>query len=291
MPVKPENDDKSKKARKPFALDDPDLPKWVEAAALGSGDYPYQETMSGKDNDKALETLQVELVKLQQWIIETGKRLVIVFEGRDAAGKGGTIDAFRQYMSPRRTRIVALSKPTDVERGQWYFQRYVQHMPTAGDVVMFDRSWYNRAGVERVMGFCTPEQTQTFLREVPRFEDVLTDDGIVLVKFYLEIGREMQLKQLHQRRHDPLKVWKISPIDLAAIEKYDEYTKARDEMLAASHVPQTPWTCILSNDRKRARLEAIRHVLRLHDYPGRDDKAVGTPDPKIIGAGGALFTR
>ncbi len=291
MAVKPEKDDKLKKVRKPFSLDDPKLPKWVEEGALASGGYPYAETLSGKVYDKTLEALQIELVKLQTWIIETGQRLVIVFEGRDAAGKGGAIDAFRQYMSPRRTRIVALPKPTDVERGQWYFQRYVQHMPTSGDIVMFDRSWYNRAGVERVMGFCTPEQTKVFLREVPRFEDVLTDDGIVLVKFYLEIGREMQLKQLHQRRHDPLKVWKISPIDLVAIEKYDEYTLARDEMLAASHVDQTPWTVILSNDRKRARLEAIRHVLRLFAYPGRDDTAIGAPDPKIIGPGGSFFAR
>jgi polyphosphate kinase len=263
----------------------------LRRARWHQGGYPYAETLSGKVYDKALEALQIELVKLQTWIIETGQRLVIVFEGRDAAGKGGAIDAFRQYMSPRRTRIVALPKPTDVERGQWYFQRYVQHMPTSGDIVMFDRSWYNRAGVERVMGFCTPEQTKVFLREVPRFEDVLTDDGIILVKFYLEIGREMQLKQLHQRRHDPLKVWKISPIDLVAIEKYDDYTLARDEMLAASYVDQTPWTVILSNDRKRARLEAIRHVLRLFAYPGRDDTAIGTPDPKIIGPGGSFFAR
>ena len=278
-------------AERPFDLDDPKLPKWVTDRAFGSGGFPYDEPYDEDRFDDELEALQIELVKLQAWAIDTGERIVIVFEGRDAAGKGSLIGAFRQYMSPRRTRVVALPKPTDVEKGQWYFQRYVIHMPTLGEVVMFDRSWYNRAGVERVMDFCTPEQTELFLKEAPRFEDMLTDEGVRLIKFFIEVGREMQLSRFHDRRHDPLKVWKISPIDHAAIGKYDDYGRARDRMLETTHTDGAPWTIVLGNDKRRLKLNAIRHVLGLFDYPGKDRHAIGAIDEKILGRGPAFLER
>ena len=268
-----------------FDLADPKLPDWVKDGAFGSGDYPYPKPLDEDEFDDALKRLQIELVKLQTWAIAKGLRIVIVFEGRDAAGKGSAIGALRQYMSPRRTRVVALPKPSEVERGQWYFQRYVQHMPTSGEVVVFDRSWYNRAGVERVMGFCTPEETERFLAETPRFEDLLIAEGIHLIKFWLEVGREMQLSRFHDRRHDPLKVWKISDIDLAAISKYDDYTRARDRMLETTHTDRAPWTIVLGNDKRRLKLNAIRHVLRLFDYPDKDRRAIGEIDDEVLGQG------
>ena len=274
-----------------FDLDDPRLPDWVKKNAFGSGDFPYDEAYDEDRFDDELEALQIELVKLQTWAIDKNERIVIVFEGRDAAGKGSLIGAFRQYMSPRRTRVVALPKPTDTERGQWYFQRYVGHMPTVGEVVMFDRSWYNRAGVEPVMGFCTPEQTEMFLKEAPRFEDMLTDEGIRLVKFYIDVGREMQLSRFHDRRHNPLKVWKVSPIDLAAVDKFDDYTRARDRMLEMTHTDGAPWTVVLGNDKRRLKLDAIRHVLMLFDYPDKDRRVIGAIDEKILGRGPEFLAR
>ena len=292
------DDDLAKAAKKgeaettrAFDLEDPKLPDWVAHGAFGSGGFPYDEPLDEDAFDAALERLQIELVKLQTWAIAAGERIVVVFEGRDAAGKGSVIGAFRQYMSPRRTRVVALPKPTDVETGQWYFQRYVEHMPTRGEVVMFDRSWYNRAGVERVMGFCTPEQTELFLKEAPRFEDMLTDEGIRLIKVWLDVGREMQLSRFHDRRHNPLKVWKISPIDQAAISRYDDYTRARDRMLETTHTDTAPWTIALGNDKRRLKLDVIRHVLGLFDYPEKDRKAIGAIDEKILGRGPAFFER
>ncbi|MBT9292084.1 polyphosphate kinase 2 [Prosthecodimorpha staleyi] len=274
---------KPAKNGKSFNLDDPALPKSVAEKALSSGGYPYDKTMPDGDYETAIEALQIELVKLQQWTIAAGERIVIVFEGRDAAGKGGTIGAFREYMSPRRTRVVALPKPTETEAGQWYFQRYAVHMPTRGEIVMFDRSWYNRAGVERVMNFCTPEQTEQFLKEAPRFEDMLIDEGLHLVKFFIDVGYEMQLKRFHERRHNPLKVWKVSPIDYAAIEKYADYTRARDRMLETTHTDHAPWMLLLGNDKKRLRLNALRHLLGLFDYPGKNRTVIGDIDPKILG--------
>ncbi len=293
---KPGSDDDLLKVKNDFGdrrfdLADPKLPAWVEERAFGSGDFPYDEPYDDDAFDDELEAVQGELVKLQTWAIEKGERIVIVFEGRDAAGKGSLIGAFRQYMSPRRTRVVALPKPTDVEKGQWYFQRYVGHMPTAGEVVMFDRSWYNRAGVERVMDFCTPAETDLFLKAAPRFEDMLTDEGIRLVKFYIDVGREMQLTRFHERRHDPLKVWKISPIDHAAIDKYEDYGRARDRMLETTHTDAAPWTIVLGNDKRRLKLSAIRHVLGLFDYPGKDRRAIGTIDEKILGRGPGFLER
>ena len=274
-----------------FDLDDPKLPKWVEEKAFASGGFPYSKPFDEDEFDETLEALQIELVKLQTWAIDEGERIVVVFEGRDAAGKGSLIGAFRQYMSPRRTRVVALPKPTDTEKGQWYFQRYVEHMPTAGEVVMFDRSWYNRAGVEPVMGFCTPEQTELFLKEAPRFEDMLTDEGIHLVKFYVDVGFEMQLSRFHDRRHQPLKIWKVSPIDYAAIGKYDDYGRARDRMIERTHTDGAPWTIVLGNDKRRLKLNAMRHVLGLFDYPGKDRKAIGEIDEKILGHGPGFLAK
>ncbi len=266
-----------------FDLEDPALPDWVEEGALASGGYPYDDTIKDKHYQEELTLLQIELVKLQRYINETGARLVALFEGRDAAGKGGSIFTMRQYMNPRTARVVALPKPTEKEVGQWYFQRYTEHLPTAGELVLFDRSWYNRAGVEKVMGFCTAAETAEFLNQAPAFEKMLINGGIVLFKFWLNIGREMQLKRFHERRHNPLKIWKLSPVDFAALEKWTAYTEARDVMLAATHSKATPWTVVRANDKRRARLNVIRHVLAAFPYPGRDDKAVGKTDPLVLG--------
>ncbi len=209
------------------------------------------------------------------------ERIVVVFEGRDTSGKGGCISRFLERLNPRHARSVALTKPTETERGQWYFQRYVVNLPTAGDIVLFDRSWYNRAGVERVMGFCSETEVAGFLRDAPEFEALLIAGGTKLIKLYLTVGREMQLKRFHERRHDPFKQWKVTEIDLAAISKYDDYSAAEADMLRATHTAISPWTTINANDQKRARLEAIRHVLLTVDYEGRDLKAIGEPDEKI----------
>jgi len=273
-----------------FDLDNPDLPDDLEDAVFQSGNYPYEDKLKRSKYEERLRDLQIELVKLQQWARNSGARIIMVFEGRDAAGKGGTIHAFRENMNPRHARIVALSKPSEVERGQWYFQRYIPHLPTSGDIVMFDRSWYNRAGVEPVMGFCSPEQTDAFLHEAPRFESMVHDAGIKVFKFWLNVGREMQMKRFHDRRHDPLKVWKLSPIDLAALAKWDAYTETRNRMIESTHTDHAPWTIVRSNDKRRARLNAIRHVLRQTDYDGKDHKAIGAIDDKILGHGpGFLF--
>jgi polyphosphate kinase 2 len=266
-----------------FDIDDPHLPDWIGKHKLTSGGYPYDRKMKRKAYEKALTALQVELVKAQAWMHESGARVLALFEGRDAAGKGGTIFVLRQYMNPRTARNVALPKPTETERGQWYFQRYVAHFPTAGEFVTFDRSWYNRAGVEPVMGFCTPEQHERFLAEVPRFERMIRNDGIHFFKFWLNIGREMQLDRFHDRRHSRLKGWKFSPMDIAGIARWDDYTRARDEMMARTHSEESPWTVIRSNDKRRARLAAIRHVLLSLPYEGRDLAVVGEQDARIIG--------
>lgn len=272
-----------------FDIDDPDLCDRIADKAFESGGYPYKKRMGRSEYEDALLALQIELVKLQDHVKTGGERLIVVFEGRDAAGKGGTIARFRQYLNPRAARIVALPKPSDRERGEWYFQRYVDQFPTRGEMVLFDRSWYNRGVVEPVMGFCTAEQTRIFLQETPAFENMLVRDGFRLFKFWLNIGREMQLKRFHDRRHDPLKSWKISPVDMKAIRKWDDYTAARDRMLAATHTESAPWTIIRSNDKRRLRVNAIRHVLTNIDYAGKDKKAIGTIDPKILGLGPSFF--
>jgi polyphosphate kinase len=290
MSAKNGKNGKSKSAQQyVFDIDNPILPPAIQARALTSGGYPYDEEMKKKAFKEELLPLQLELLKLQTTIQETGERFVALFEGRDASGKGSCISRFLQRLNPRHARSVALSKPTEVERGEWYFQRYVAHLPTAGDMVLFDRSWYNRAGVERVMGFCTPAQTETFLRDAPDFEALLVRDGIHLFKFYLVIGREMQLMRFHERRHDPFKRWKITDIDVAAMDKWDEYTRAQAEIFKRTSTPQSPWIIVFANDQRRARVETIRWVLSKSDYADKDARVVGTPDPKIIGTGPKYF--
>lgn len=268
-----------------FDIDDPVLPDWVEEKKLSAGNFPYDKKMKREDYDSTLEALQVELVKVQFWLQATGKRVMAVFEGRDAAGKGGAIFATRAYLNPRYARVVALTKPTEAERGQWYFQRYISHFPTAGEFVLFDRSWYNRAGVEPVMGFCTPEEHKRFLKETPRLEKMLVHEDVHLFKFWLDIGRETQIERFHDRRHSPLKCWKLSDMDIAALTKWDDYTQKRDEMLEKTHTDAAPWTVVRANDKRRARVNLIRHILLALDYEGKDKKAIGEIDDKILGSG------
>jgi polyphosphate kinase len=246
-------------------------------------DYPYEARMSRRQYEKAKRALQIELLKLQLSIKSAGGRLVIVFEGRDAAGKGGTIKRFTENLNPRGARIVALEKPTEREQTEWYLQRYVAHLPAAGEIVMFDRSWYNRAGVERVMGFCRPDECMEFLREAPEFERMLARDGITLVKFWFSVSRAEQLRRFIDRQQDPVKQWKLSPIDLASLDKWDAYTEAKEATFFFTDVPDAPWTVVKSNDKKRARIEAMRYVLSRVPYEGKDDNLVGQPDPLIVG--------
>lgn len=276
--------------KRSFDIENPKLPDWIASDALGSGDYPYSEKMVRKAYKAELEALQEELVKLQYWMQAKGERVMALFEGRDAAGKGGTIFVLRQYMNPRTARNVALPKPTETERGQWYFQRYVEHFPTSGEFVSFDRSWYNRGVVEPVMGFCTPKQHETFLGDAPDFERMIVDEGIHLFKFWLNIGREMQLKRFHDRVHDPLKTWKFSPIDVQGMSKWDEYTKARSQMIERTHTAHAPWTIVRANDKRRARISVMRHILGRFDYDGRDENVVAEPDPLILGQGPDFLT-
>jgi polyphosphate kinase 2 len=268
-----------------FDIDNPKLPDWVDKRALRAGGYPYDDKMNWDDYGKTLENLQIELVKLQAWMQKTGSRVLSLFEGRDAAGKGGTIGALRANMNPRNARSVALTKPTETEHGQWYFQRYVSQFPTAGELVTFDRSWYNRAGVEPVMGFCTPEQHQRFLKEAPRFEKMIVNDGIHFFKFWIDIGRETQLKRFHDRRHSLLKNWKFSPMDVAGMSKWDDYTEKRDLMFERTHSAYAPWIIVRGNDKRRARLAVIRRILLSLPYADRDEDAIGKQDHQIIGEG------
>lgn len=274
-----------------FDIEDPKLPGAIEDAALGSGGYPYDKQMKREPFEDHLRKLQIELAKLQVHGIKTGQRVTVVFEGRDAAGKGSCISRFRAHLNPRQARIVALTKPTETERGQWYFQRYAAHLPTAGEMALFDRSWYNRAGVERVMGFASADQVANFLREAPEFEGMLVRDGMHLFKIFLDVGRTMQLKRFHERRHDPLKHWKISDIDMAAMARYDDYTQAKEEMFRFTHTAVAPWHVVLANDQRRARLAAIQIVLNALEYEGKDADVVGQPDDKIMGAGPEFFQR
>ncbi len=227
--------------------------------------------------------LQIELLKLQNWIKDTGGRHVIVFEGRDAAGKGGTIKRFTEHLNPRGSRVVALEKPSARESTQWYFQRYVAHLPAAGELVLFDRSWYNRAGVERVMGFCTDEEYRRFLVQVPLFERMLVDDGIHLTKFWFSVSQSEQRTRFAIRQVDPVRQWKLSPMDLASLDKWEAYTQAKEDMFRLTHTDHAPWITVKSNDKKRARLESMRFVLDRFDYANKDHEVVGRPDPTIVG--------
>jgi polyphosphate kinase 2 len=245
--------------------------------------------MKRSDYERQLRALQLELDHVARWIAQTGQRLVVVFEGRDTAGKGGVIRAIAERLNPRRCHVVALTKPDEVEQGQWYFQRYAAHLPPAGHIALFDRSWYNRAGVEKVMGYCTPEQTTHFLRQAPVFEKLLVDDGILLFKYWLTVDQAEQEQRLEERLVDPLKRWKLSPVDLQARHRYADYGRARDEMLAATHTRHAPWTLVDFNDQRRGRLTLIRHLLdRLpeHDVPEQPldfPPLAGSPDRERFG--------
>ncbi|MCT4558018.1 MAG: polyphosphate kinase 2 [Pelagimonas sp.] len=245
--------------------------------------YPYDAEIKRKAYEREMEALQVELVKMQAWAKASGARIAIVFEGRDAAGKGGTIKRLRMNLNPRGARVVALSKPSDTEATQWYFQRYIDHLPAAGEIVFYDRSWYNRGVVEKVFGFCSDDQREHFFNQVPDFERMLVDEGIHLFKFWLNVGRAEQLRRFLARESDPLKQWKLSWIDVEGLKKWNAYSDAIRETLTRSHQETAPWTVIRTDDKKRARLAAIRHVLGALDYDRRDDAAFGTPDARIIG--------
>lgn len=245
---------------------------------------PYGQRMTRERYEKEKQALQIELLKMQNWVKETGQKIVILFEGRDAAGKGGTIKRFMEHLNPRGARVVALEKPTETERGQWYFQRYVQHLPSAGEMVFFDRSWYNRAGVERVMGFCSEAQYMEFMRQTPEFERMLVSSGIRVIKFWFSVSRAEQLRRFQSRQIDPLKQWKLSPIDLASLDKWDDYTAAKEAMFYYTHHSDAPWYVVRSDDKKRARLNAMRHVLNQFDYTNKDINMDLTPDPLIIQA-------
>jgi polyphosphate kinase len=251
------------------------------------GEYPYRHKMSRRNYEKQKYRLQVELLKLQAWVRESGARVVILFEGRDAAGKGGAIKRFMEHLNPRGARVVALEKPSESERGQWYFQRYVQHLPTAGEIVLFDRSWYNRAGVEHVMGFCSPSEYDDFMRQVPEFERHLVSSGIHLFKFWFSVSQGEQRRRFAERKLHPLKQWKLSPVDLASLDKWDAYTQAKESMFARTDTADAPWIVIRSDCKKRARLNAMRYVLNRLPYASGDRQAVGLADPLIVGR--ALF--
>ncbi len=261
------------------------------AAGWQDGGYPYKFKMLRKDYEHEKFLLQAELLKLQGWVRESGARVIILFEGRDAAGKGGTIKRFMEHLNPRGARVVALDKPSETERGQWYFQRYARHLPTKGEMVLFDRSWYNRSGVEQVMGFCTPQEYEEFLREAPEFERNLVRSGIHLIKFWFSVSREEQLRRFTERKVHPLKQWKLSHIDLASLDKWDKYTQAKEAMFAATDTDLCPWTVIKSDDKKRARLNAMRFVLNAFPYDGKDAAVVGAFDPLLVGRANAIFER
>ena len=276
--------------RRPFkakktgpAPDDTLASNWRE------GVYPYKHLMTRKNYEKEKYGLQVELLKLQSWIRNTGQKLVILFEGRDAAGKGGSIKRFMEHLNPRGARVVALEKPSEVEQGQWYFQRYIEHLPTAGEIVMFDRSWYNRAGVERVMGFCTDEEYNEFMHQAPEFERSLIRSGIHLIKFWFSVSRKEQQRRFNARKVHPLKQWKLSPVDLASLDKWDEYTKAKEAMFHYTDFPESPWIVVKSDCKKRARLNSMRFVLQRMAYEGKDAKKIGMVDPLLVGRASAVY--
>ncbi|HAG93866.1 MAG: polyphosphate kinase 2 [Pseudomonadales bacterium] len=248
------------------------------------GYYPYRKKMTRQEYESLKQELQVELLKFQNWVKTTKQKVVILFEGRDAAGKGGTIKRIMEHMNPRGARVVALEKPSETEAGQWYFQRYIQHFPSAGEIVLFDRSWYNRAGVERVMGFCNEQEYLEFMRQTPELERMLARSGILLYKFWFSVSREEQFRRFQERRKDPLKQWKLSPIDLASLDKWSDYTSAKEAMFFYTDTADAPWTVIKSDDKKRARINAMRYLLSKADYPDKNPEVAVAPDPLIVGS-------
>jgi polyphosphate kinase 2 len=273
--------------------DDDDEPvlRWKDGRLVDTWreGYPYPERMPRPEYEVIKRLLQIELLKLQNWIKDTDRRIVILFEGRDAAGKGGTIKRFTEHLNPRGADVVALEKPSPREQGEWYFQRYVAHLPSAGEIVLFDRSWYNRAGVERVMGYCSEEQYQTFVVQAPEFERLLIGDGTALIKLWFSVSRAEQRTRFLIRRIDPVRQWKLSPTDLASLDRWDEYTAAKEAMFALTDTADAPWTVVKSNDKKRARINAMRYVLQQFDYPRRDAAVVGSPDPLIVGPASEVY--
>jgi polyphosphate kinase 2 len=259
--------------------------------AFESGEYPYADRMSRRSYERQKAKLQAELLKVQLWAQETEQKFVLLFEGRDAAGKGGTIKRFTEHLNPRQARVVALNKPTWEEKGQWYFQRYLQELPTVGEMVFYDRSWYNRAGVERVMGFCEPHEYLEFMRQTPELERMLVRSGIRLFKYWFSVTREEQRRRFEARATDPLKRWKLSPIDKASLDKWDDYTEAKEAMFFYTDTADAPWVVVKSDDKKRARLNAMRHFLASLDYPGKDARIVRAPDPLIVGRADQVIHR
>jgi len=273
--------------------DDDDEPvlRWKDGRLVDTWreGYPYDERMPRADYEAAKRELQIELLKLQNWVKNTGQRVVILFEGRDAAGKGGTIKRFTEHLNPRGATVVALEKPNERERGEWYFQRYIERLPSSGEIVLFDRSWYNRAGVERVMGFCTDQEYEVFIRQAPVVEGLLTGDGTHLIKLWFSVSRSEQRTRFLIRRIDPVRQWKLSPTDLASLERWDDYTVAKEAMFKQTDTPTAPWTVVKSNDKKRARLGAMRFVLSQFEYAHRDDGVVGMPDPLVVGSAAEVY--
>ena len=256
-----------------------------------TGGYPYKNLLSRKSYERQKYRLQVELLKLQAWVKDTRQKVVILFEGRDAAGKGGTIKRFMEHLNPRGARVVALQMPTEAERGEWYFQRYVRHLPTAGEIVMFDRSWYNRAGVERVMGFCTQQEYLEFMRQTPEFERMLVHNNIHLIKFWFSVSRREQRRRFREREAHPLKQWKLSPVDLASLDKWEDYTKAKEATFFYTDTADAPWTVIKSDCKKRARLNSMRYVLHRLPYSNKDLDRIGSLDPLLVGRAHVVFER
>ncbi len=268
-----------------------DNPDELLAADWREGGYPYKHLMRRSSYEEQKYALQVELLKLQAWVKETRQRVVILFEGRDAAGKGGTIKRFMEHLNPRGARVVALEKPSETERGQWYFQRYVQHLPTAGEIVMFDRSWYNRAGVERVMGFCSDHEYQEFMRQAPEFERHLVRSGVHLIKFWFSVSQQEQRRRFKEREVHPLKQWKLSPVDLASLDKWEDYTRAKEAMFFETDTAEAPWTVIKSDCKKRARLNAMRYVLHKLPYTSKSLEQIGRLDPLIVGRAHVVYEK
>ncbi len=251
--------------------------------AFETGEYPYAKKMGKKEYETEKAKLQAELLKVQKWVHDTGQKFVLLFEGRDAAGKGGTIKRFMEHLNPREARVVALNKPTDTERGQWFYQRYIANLPTSGEMVFYDRSWYNRAGVERVMGFCSPSEYLEFMRQTPDMERMMVRSGVRLYKYWFSVTQAEQKSRFDSRKDDPLKRWKLSPVDLASLSKWDEYTQAKEAMFFYTDTADAPWTIIKSNDKKRARINTMKHFLSTIEYPDKDYDIVGQPDPLIVG--------
>ena len=260
----------------------PSNARTAEIIGFAEGKYPYPTKMKSDDYEAQKAALQVELLKVQHWVQDTGQKYVMLFEGRDAAGKGGTIKRFTEHLNPRSARVVALNKPSEEERGQWFFQRYIKHLPTSGEIVLYDRSWYNRAGVERVMNFCEPTEYLEFMRQTPEFERMLVRSGIRLFKYWFSVTQGEQKRRFKSRETDPLKRWKLSPIDRASLDKWDDYTEAKEAMFFYTDTADAPWTVIRSNDKKRARLNCMRHFLSQLDYPDKDTSVATPPDPKIV---------